>query len=129
MAGGRRGQGRAGRVPARGVAGGEDRGAREVEKVEANLLVGLGGRIGGRRVLVGDGQNAAAEVGGGCGVPAMDRRREVREKLHGFKAKLTEGLRRSGRCCAVGRRWTELAGEDGGGAAVYAEIEVRLGFI
>ena len=64
MAGGRRGQGRAGRVPARGVAGGEDRGAREVEKVEANLLVGLGGRIGGRRVLVVGEQSTMAEVDG-----------------------------------------------------------------
>ena len=58
--------------------------------------------IGGRRVLVGNGQSAAAEVGSGCGVPVMDRRREVREKLHGFKTKLTEGLRRSGRCCGGG---------------------------
>ena len=47
-------------IPARGVAGGEGQGAREVEGVEANLLVGLGAGNGGRRRFVGVG----AEHGG-----------------------------------------------------------------
>ena len=42
------------------IAGGEGQGAREVEGVEANLLVGLGAGNGGRRRFVGVG----AEHGG-----------------------------------------------------------------
>ena len=50
-----------GRILARWLAGGEGRGARELEEIEANLLVGLGVAWDGRRVVVGDGMSTAAE--------------------------------------------------------------------
>ena len=54
------------------VAGGEGRGAREHEEVEANLWVGLDGARDGRRRLVSGDQGTAAEVNGDGGVPMRD---------------------------------------------------------
>ena len=51
----------AGQISARWLAGGEGQGARELEEIEANLLVGLGVAWDARRVVVGDGQSTAAE--------------------------------------------------------------------
>ena len=62
------------RIPARGVAGGEGQGAREVQWVKAHLLEGLGEARDGRRGLVGEEQGAAAEVNDDSSVPIGERR-------------------------------------------------------
>ena len=76
----------------REVAGGEGQGVKEVEKVEANLLVGLGGRIGGRRVLVVGEQSTMAEVDGVLVSQGEEVKGKVAGELHGLKVKLAEGL-------------------------------------
>ena len=61
-------------IPARGVAGGEGQGGREVQGLEAHLLVCLGAREGDQRGLVGEEQGAAAEVNDDDSVPTRERR-------------------------------------------------------
>ena len=56
------------------VAGGEGRGAREHEEVEANLWVGLDGAGMVGKVLVGGEQGAAAEANDGEGAPVRKQR-------------------------------------------------------
>ena len=58
---GRRQGGRGQPISGEGVAGGEGQGAGDDQQVEAHLLVCLGAREGGRKVLVGD----EVESGGG----------------------------------------------------------------
>jgi hypothetical protein len=74
------------RIPARGGAGGEGQGAREVQWVIAHLLEGLGGARDGRRRLVGNG------VGSGGG---GERRRGCSGKgmagLRGWLASRDQG--------------------------------------
>ena len=55
------------------VAGGEVRGAREVEGLKAHLLVALDGAWDGRKGIVGEGAEAAAEVSDDGGAPMMER--------------------------------------------------------
>jgi len=57
-----------------GVAGGEGQGVREVQGLEAHLLVCLGAREGDQRGLVGEEQGAAAEVNDDDSVPTRERR-------------------------------------------------------
>ena len=54
------GRGEAGRISAKGVAGGEGKGARELEWTMAHLTDGLGEERDGRRGLVGEVQSAVA---------------------------------------------------------------------
>ena len=74
---GEEGRGGAGRVPARRVAGGEGRGAREHQWFKAHLLVYLSGVRNGRRGFVREEQNAAPGVLDGSDAPAGGRQREV----------------------------------------------------
>ena len=55
------------------VAGGEGRGAREHQGLEAHLLVYLSGVRDGRRGFVGEEHNAAWGVLDGGGVPVGER--------------------------------------------------------
>ena len=59
-------------IPTVLVAGGEVRGAREVEGLKAHLLVALDGARDGRKGIIGEGVEAAAGVNGGEGVLAGD---------------------------------------------------------
>jgi len=60
------------RIPVALVAGGEDRGAREREGVDAHLRRVLDGVREGQKGVVGEGAEAAAEVNGGEVIPVMD---------------------------------------------------------
>ena len=83
------------RIPAALVTGGEGRGAREHEKVEANLWVGLDGARDGQRRLVGGKQGTAAEV---CSTAVMFRQGSTMRggvKLREVMVKLSRGLRGS----------------------------------
>jgi len=71
------GRGLASQIPAALVAGGEGRGAREHQGLEAHLLVYLRGVRDGRRGFVGEEQNAAPGVLDGSDAPAGGRQREV----------------------------------------------------
>jgi len=71
----RRRQGRGDGVPARGVVGGEGRGAREHERLEAHLLGCLREWIKGRRGLAGEEATHGGGAFVGDGVPAGERRR------------------------------------------------------
>ena len=68
------GRGGAGQIPVNGVAGGEEKGARELEWTMAHLTDGLGEERDGRRGLVGEEQSTAAGVNIGGGVPSKERR-------------------------------------------------------
>ena len=70
---GEEGRGGAGRVPARRVAGGEGRGAREHQGFKAHMLMYLSGVRNGRRGFIRKEQNAAARVLNGCDAPAGGR--------------------------------------------------------
>ena len=61
-------------IPTRRVAGGKGQGARELERLKAHLMEGLGGARDGRRGLVGEEQSAAAGVLDGGGVPTGEWR-------------------------------------------------------
>ena len=74
---GEEGRGRAGRVSMRRVTGGEGRGAREHQGLEAHLLVYLSGVRDGQRGFVGEEQNAAAGVLDDSGVLVGERRGKV----------------------------------------------------
>ena len=55
------------------VAGGEVRGAREVEGLKAHLLVALDGARDGRKGIIGEEAEAAAEVSDDNGALMMER--------------------------------------------------------
>ena len=69
------------------------RGARELEEIEVNLLVGLGGVRDSRRRLDGNGQGAEAEGIDDDGAPVRDWQRGGAGELRWSKAKLL------GWCC------------------------------
>ena len=84
------------------IAGGEGQGSGEQEGTMAHLLVCLGARNGGWRVVVDGEQSTAVEVDGGEGVPVKEWRWEGAGKLHWSTAKLIEESWWLGKLCGGG---------------------------
>ena len=103
------------------------RGARELEEIETNLLVGLGGVRDSRRRLVGNGQGAEAEGIDDDGAPVRDWQRGGAGELRWSKAKLLGWLGGVEQYWSGGSSAAGFAGDEERARRRYAGEEAQSG--